>query len=326
MRRAFITGITGQDGSYLAEWLLEQGYEVHGLVRPGSRLAGSNVGPLLHREAGREGRLRFYEGDLADGPSLKRALREAGPEEVYHLAAQSHVGRSADLAETTCEVTGMGTLRLLQAVRTLGLPCRILHASSSEIFGQPEAAPQDERTPIQPVTVYGCAKAFGTHLVRTFRKSFGLFCVNAILYNHESPRRGESFVTQKICRAAAAIKQGRQQELRLGNTTAQRDWGAARDYVRGMWLALQQEVPDDFIFATGTPHSVQDVVEVAFAAAGLDWREHVRQDPALVRAQDPARLVGNPTRAAERLGWRPTTPFRELVEEMTRHALRPPRD
>jgi GDPmannose 4,6-dehydratase len=218
----------------------------------------------------------------------------------------------------------MGTLRILEAIRHLGKPCRFLHASSSEIFGQPETFPQTELTPMRPATVYGCAKAFATQLTTVYRRAFGLFAVNAILYNHESPRRGESFVTQKICRAAAAIKEGRQEVLTLGNTAALRDWGDARDYVQGMWLALQHPTPEDFVLATGRLHSVQEVVEVAFVAVGMDWRRHVQQDPSLLRVEEPSHLVGNPEKAKRLLGWEPKNNFHQLITEMARAGLRKP--
>jgi GDPmannose 4,6-dehydratase len=324
MVRAIITGITGQDGSYLAELLLQKGYEVHGLVRRDSVLQDSNIRDLLEDASIRDRRLFLHFGDVTDASSLRELLAKAAPVEVYHLAGQSHVGRSSDQTETTCQMTGMGTLQLLEAIRRWGQPCRFLHASSSEIFGQPESSPQNELTAMRPVTVYGCAKAFATQLTTVYRRTFGLFATNTILYNHESPRRGENFVTQKICRAAAAIKEGRQDVLTLGNTAALRDWGDAREYVQGMWLALQHSTPEDFVLATGGLHSVQEVVEVAFAAVGLDWRRHVRQDPGLLRAEEPSRLVGNPEKAKRLLGWEPKNNFNQLITEMARAALREP--
>jgi GDPmannose 4,6-dehydratase len=321
MVRAVITGITGQDGSYLAELLLAKGYEVHGLVRENCALARSNIQHLVADTSIHGQRLFLHRGDVTDPASLCDLLKEATPEEIYHLAGQSHVGRSADQPEATCQMTGLGTLRILEAVRHSGRQCRFLHASSSEIFGRPEAAPQNELTPIRPVTIYGCAKAFATQLVGVYRQTFGLYAVNAILYNHESPRRGESFVTQKICRAAAAIKAGRQTELSLGNTEAVRDWGDARDYVEGMWRSLQHQDPEDFVFATGRLHSVQEVVETAFDAVNLDWRQFVRQDPALLRASEPCRLVGDPGKARRLLGWETKITFQDLIKDMTLAAL-----
>jgi GDPmannose 4,6-dehydratase len=238
------------------------------------------------------------------------------------LAAQSHSGLSFQKAEETCDVNGMGTLRLLEVLRNLPRPPKLFHASSSEIFGRPDSFPQDEQTPMRPVTPYGCSKAFATQLTTVYRNSHNLFAVNGILYNHESPRRGTAFVTQKICAAAAAIKEGRQRELRLGNTSARRDWGDAREYVRGMWLALQHPVPEDFVFATGVLHSVEDVMEAAFQAVHLDWREYVKHDQTLMRPDDPTTLVGDPGKAEGLLGWRNRTPFQALVAEMVTSHLR----
>lgn len=318
--RALITGITGQDGSYLAELLLDKGYEVHGVVRDPAKVPQSRIAHLAARPEAAGHRLFIHAGEIAHA-STWAWLGEAPPAEVYHLAAQSHSGLSFQKPEETCEVNGMGTLRLLERLRNLPDPPRFFHASSSEIFGRPDSAPQDERTPLRPVTPYGCSKAFATQLTTIYRNNHGLFAVNGILYNHESPRRGSTFVTQKICAAAAAIKEGRQQALTLGNTAAQRDWGDAREYVRGMWLALQHTGPEDYVFATGVLHSVQDVVKAAFDAVGLDWREHVRHDPALMRPDDPSRLVGNAAKAERLLGWKPAKPFQSLIAEMVRAQL-----
>ena len=312
MRRALITGIAGQDGSYLAEWLLAKNYEVHGVVRESSclkRLQSFSHQLILHR------------ADLDHPASLRRILNETSPDELYHLGGPSHVGSSFEQAEATCESIAIGTLRLLEIVRALPKPPRFFNASSSEVFGRPETSPQDEQTPFRPATPYGCAKAFATQMVSIQRQAFGLFGCNGILYNHESPRRGEYFVTQKICHAAAAIKQGRQRELVLGSLSSQRDWGDARDYVQAMWLMLQQETPADFVLATGQLHSVQDVVETAFAAVGLNWRDYVKSDPRFMRPDDPSRLVGNPAKAEKILSWRPTNTFTQLITEMTRSAL-----
>jgi GDPmannose 4,6-dehydratase len=321
MPRALITGITGQDGSYLAELLLGKDYEVHGVVRQGSTHGMPRLEALLQQPGLLGKRLFLHPGDLSDPNSLRRALVKATPDEFYHLAGQTHVGLSFEMVESTCEMTGIGTLRLLEIIRDLPRPPRFFHASSSEIFGRPEAAPQDETTPRNPVTPYGCAKAFATQMVQVYRQRFGLFACNGILYNHESPRRGENFVTRKICLAAAAIKEGRQSELQLGTTSSERDWGDARDYVRGMWLTLQHERPEDFVFATGVLHTVQEVIELAFGAVGLDWRPHVTRDPALVRAEEPTRLVGNAEKARRVLGWEPSRDFRHLITEMTRAGL-----
>ncbi len=316
MKRAFITGIEGQDGSYLAELLLEKEYEVHGLVYRAIGLNAPNLAHLVRDARIFQKRLFLCPADLDDADSVRAPLERSTPDEVYHLAGQSHVGQSFEKVEETCRVTGLGTLRLLEMVRQLPKPPRFFHASSSEIFGSPEYAPQDEATPIAPVTPYGCAKAFGTQMLRVYRKTFGLFAVNGIFFNHESPRRGEQFVTRKICRAAAAIRAGKQAELVLGDTSAQRDWGHARDYVRGMWLALQHSPAEDFVFATGRLHSVQEVVEIAFRTADLDWRQHVKRDPKLFRPAEPHHLVGNAAKAKRLLNWQPETTFEQIITEM----------
>ena len=321
MKRAFITGIEGQDGSYLAELLLANHYEVHGTFRPSTNGGSHNLQPLKSRPASAAGKLFLHAADLDDAGALNQAVQHSQPDEVYHLASQSHVGQSFEQVEETCRVTGMGTLRLLELVRKLPKSPRFFHASSSEIFGNPEQSPQDETTPVAPVTPYGCAKAFGTQMTRIYRKNFGLFAVNGILFNHESPRRGPNFVTRKICRAVAAIKAGQQKELVLGDTSAQRDWGNARDYVRGMWLALQHQTPEDFVFATGKLHRVQDIVEIAFRAAGMDCRQFVRQDSSLFRPADPRQVVGSPAKAKKILGWEPQITFEQTIMEMTQAEL-----
>ena len=321
MTRALITGITGQDGSYLAELLLEKGYEIHGMVRRTSSLERSRLNHLYQDPAIYGRRLFLHYGDLDDPTTFRRLLAKSAPDEVYHLAGQSHVGLSFEIPESTCELTAMGTLRLLELVRDLPKPPRLFHASSSEIFGQPAQSPQDEQTPVAPVNPYGCAKAFATQMVSIYRRTFSLFACNGIMYNHESPRRGENFVTRKVCTAAAAIKLGLQKELMLGDTSARRDWGHARDYVRGMWLTLQAPAPEDYVFATGELHSVQDVVETAFAVAGLDWRNFVKQDPRFMRPAEPLRLVGNAAKARRLLQWEPQTRFSDLIAEMTRAEL-----
>ena len=312
MPRALITGIAGQDGSYLAEWLLAKGYEVHGIVRTSTD---------LKRLRDSRSRLTLHHADLGDSPALQRILKETAPDELYHLGGQSHVGQSFEQAEATSQSVAIGTLRLLEIVRALPRPPRFFHASSSEVFGRPETMPQDENTPFRPATPYGCAKAFATQMTVIYRQSQGLFACNGILYNHESPRRGENFVTQKICRAAAAIKQGRQRDLSLGSLTSLRDWGDAREYVQAMWRMLQQDQPGDYVLATGRQHSVEEVVETAFAAVGLNWREHVKQDPRFMRPEDPSRLVGNPAKAEKILGWHPSDNFKPLITEMTLAAL-----
>lgn len=322
LKRALITGITGQDGSYLTELLLAEGYEVHGVVRRTSSLDRSRLQHLYNDPAIYGPRLALHYADLDDPTTLRRVLVKSAPDEVYHLAGQSHVGLSFEIAESTCEMTAMGTLRLLELIRDLPKPPRLFHASSSEIFGRPESTPQDEATPYWPVNPYGCAKAFATRMVTLYRQTFGLFACNGIMYNHESPRRGENFVTRKICRAAAAIKLGLEKELALGETSACRDWGDARDYVRGMWLSLQHATAEDFVFATGELHSVQEVVERAFATVELDWRKHVVRDARFLRPAEPQRLVGNAAKAKALLGWAPQNSFGALIEEMTRAELK----
>lgn len=317
MSSALITGITGQDGSYLTEWLLEKGYQVHGIVR---RTSTFNRWRLDHLHSNPEiygRRLFLHYADLDDPTTLRRVLSKVAPDEIYHLAGQSHVGLSFEIPESTCELTAMGTLRLLEMIRDLPKIPKLFHAASSEIFGRPSQVPQDEQTPFAPVNPYGCAKAFATQMVAIYRQAFGIFACNGIMYNHESPRRGENFVTRKICRSAAAIKLGLQNKLGLGDVSAQRDWGYAPDYVRGMWLMLQYEKPEDFVLATGQLHTVQNVAETAFAAVDLDWRKYYEQDSQLIRPTEPQRLMGNPAKARQLLKWEPSTTFSKMIKEMT---------
>ena len=316
-RKALITGITGQDGSYLAELLISKGYEVHGVVRRSSSISRSRL-QTLYSSPDIYGRALFlHYSDLDDTTTIRRLLMRITPDEIYHLAGQSHVGLSFEIPESTCEMTAMGTLRLLEIVRDIPNSPRFYHASSSEIFGQPLESPQTEGTAIAPVSPYGCAKAFATQMVRVYRNAFGLFACNGITYNHESPRRGENFVTQKICRTAARIKQGVERQLVLGDMAAERDWGDARDYVVGMWLSLQHEQPEDFVFATGRLHSVADIVEWAFKAVDLNWKEFVSNDGRFMRAVEPARLVGDASKARKLLAWEATTLLPDLIREMT---------
>jgi GDPmannose 4,6-dehydratase len=317
MPKALITGITGQDGSYLTELLLEKGYEVHGIVRRTSTLGRSRLDVLYQDPEIYNKRLFLHYGELTDQTTMRRIILKAAPDEIYHLAGQSHVGLSFEIPESTCEMTAMGTLRLLEIVRDMPKPPKFFHASSSEIFGTPSSSPQNLDTPTKPANPYGCAKVFATQIVQVYRRSFGLFACNGILYNHESPRRGENFVTRKICRAAAAIKLGKQRELFLGDTSAKRDWGHAKDYVRGMWMVLQHNTPEDFIFATGKLHSVQDVVELAFASVDLDWKSHVKRDERLIRPTEPTCLVGDPSKANTVLGWQREYRFADMIREMT---------
>src|SRR5216110_2822563 len=287
---ALITGITGQDCSYLAELLLGKGYGVHGIVRRTSNLLRSRIEHLRRDESIYEKRLFLHYGDLSDGTTLRRIFKEVRPTEVYHLAGQSHVGLSFEIPESTCEEAGMATLRLLEIVRSQPQPLRFYHASSSEIFGNACEIPQTESTPMRPTSPYGCAKAFATQLARVYRESYGVFVCNGILYNHESPRRGENFVTRKIARAAARIARNLDTGLPLGDLESQRDWGRAQDYVQAMWLMLQHHTADDYVVATGETHSVREFVEAAFAVVDLPWQKYVRHDPAFDRPAEPARL------------------------------------
>jgi GDPmannose 4,6-dehydratase len=313
---ALITGITGQDGSYLAELLLEKGYVVHGIVRRTSNLLRSRI-EHLRRDPKIYGKNLFlHYGDLSDMTTLRRIFREVGPGELYHLAGQSHVGLSFELPESTCEEGGMATLRLLEIVRDQSPGAKFYHASTSEIFGNASESPQTEETPMRPTSPYGCAKAFATQLARVYRQSYGMFVCNGILYNHESPRRGENFVTRKIARSVARIARGMDVDLVLGNLESKRDWGRAQDYAVAMWLMLQYEKPDDYVVATGEAHSVRDFVEAAFAVVDLPWKKYVKQDPAFDRPMEPARLVGCADKIRETLGWKPSGSFEQLVREM----------
>jgi GDPmannose 4,6-dehydratase len=308
-RKAFITGITGQDGSYLAELLLAKGYEVHGLVR---RSSSFNTWRIDHvRE-----RLSLHYGDLVDQNSLVRTLEAVSPDEIYNLAAQSHVKVSFEMPEYTTNVTALGVLRLLDAVREAGLEARVYQAGSSEMFGLVQETPQSERTPFHPRSPYGAAKVFGHWITVNYREGYGLHASNGILFNHESPRRGENFVTRKITLGIAAIKRGRAKEIRLGNLDAKRDWGFAGDYVEAMWLMLQRDQPDDYVVATGETHSVREFLEEAFACVGLDWKDHVVVDPRFFRPAEVDALLGDPTKAKTLLGWKPRVDFKGLVRMM----------
>jgi GDPmannose 4,6-dehydratase len=320
-KTALITGITGQDGSYLAELLLEKGYAVHGVVRRTSNLLRSRIEHLRNDESPHSESLFLHYGDLSDGTTLRRIFSEVQPAEIYHLAGQSHVGLSFEIPESTCEEIGMATLRLLEIARDQPGPVKFYHASSSEIFGNAMESPQTEETPFRPASPYGCAKAFATQLARVYRESYGLFVSNGILYNHESPRRGENFVTRKIARTVARIARGLDEELSLGSLESRRDWGRAQDYVAAMWLMLQQETPGDYIVATGETHSVRDFVEAAFAVVNLPPEKYVKRNPAFDRPADPARLVGSPAKIQRELGWQPTGSFADLVREMVEAEL-----
>jgi GDPmannose 4,6-dehydratase len=308
-QRALITGITGQDGSYLAELLLGMGYEVHGIVRRSSTSGTSRIDHLADG-------IELHQGDITDGAALARIVRSVGPDEVYNLAAQSHVHVSFSQPAYTAAATGLGTLLLLEAIREHAPGARFYQASSSEMFGKVAETPQRETTPFHPRSPYGCAKVYAHSLTVNYRESYGLHASCGILFNHESPRRGEEFVTRKIARAVARIAAGKQQHVTLGNLDAKRDWGFAGDYVRAMWLMLQQHRPDDYVIATGETHTVREFAAVAFARAGLEWQDHVRIDPALFRPAEVDLLLGDPSKAARVLGWVPRASFRELAEQM----------
>jgi GDPmannose 4,6-dehydratase len=308
-RKAFITGITGQDGSYLAELLLEKDYEVYGMVRRSSTFNRSRIDHLF-------GRLELVYGDLGDGSSLNQLMRTIRPDEVYNLGAQSHVRVSFDIPEYTADVVALGTLRLLDAIREGDLRCRFYQASSSEMFGKVHEVPQNEQTEFHPRSPYAVGKLFAHWITRNYREAYGMYAVNGILFNHESPRRAESFVTRKITVAIGSILRGEQKELRLGNLEAKRDWGYALDYMEGAWRMLQQDEPDDYVLATGETHSVQEFLEAAFTYAGLEWRDYVKIDPRYFRPAEVDLLIGDYSKAKQKLGWEPTVRFDELVRMM----------
>jgi GDPmannose 4,6-dehydratase len=312
---ALITGITGQDGSYLAEFLLAKGYTVHGLIRRASTFHTDRINHLYEDPHDPKARLFLHYGDLADSGQLTNLFYEVKPDEVYHLGAQSHVRVSFDMPDYTGDVTGLGTVRLLEAIRRSGIRCRLYQASSSEMFGD-APAPQSEVTPFQPRSPYAAAKVYAYWMARNYREGYGLFACNGILFNHESPRRGETFVTRKITRAVAAITAGRQQTLYLGNLDARRDWGYAPEYVELMWRMLQMDAPQDFVFGTGETHSVREFVEAAFGYAGLDWCEHVKLDPRYLRPTEVELLKADPSLVRRQLGWEAHVGFRNLVRIM----------
>ena len=314
-RRAFITGITGQDGSYLAEFLLAKGYEVHGLIRRASTFNTARIDHLYVDPHDPEAKLFLHYGDLGDGARLSSLLASINPDEVYNLAAQSHVRVSFDEPEHTADVTGTGTTRMLEAVRMSGIDTRFYQASSSELYGS-TPPPQNEDTPFRPRSPYAAAKLYSFWITRNFREAYDMFAVNGILFNHESPRRGETFVTRKITRAVAAIKAGIQEHLYLGNLDAIRDWGYAAEYVEGMWRMLQADTPDDYVLATGVGCSVREFLEVAFEHAGLDWERHVRFDERYLRPTEVDALIGDASKAHDELGWRPTVLAPQLARLM----------
>jgi GDPmannose 4,6-dehydratase len=316
MKRALITGITGQDGSYLADLLLEKGYEVHGIIRRASTFNTSRIDHLYADPHVNGVRMFLHYGDLSDSVNLVKLLYDLKPDEIYHLAAQSHVRVSFDIPEYTSDITGVGTIRILEAIRETGLRSRFYQASSSEMFGKAQQVPQTEKTPFWPRSPYGVAKVFSYWATVNYRESYGLCASNGIMFNHESPRRGETFVTRKISRAVAAIKHGLQKELFLGNLDARRDWGFAPEYVEVMWRILQLGEGDDFVLATGEAHTVREFVEAAFAHADLDWKEFVKHDARYERPAEVDLLVGDASKAKKILGWEPKVRFRELVRIM----------
>ncbi len=319
---ALITGITGQDGSYLTELLLENGYEVHGLVRRSSTMERSRLKHLYADESVYNKRLFLHYADLDDPTTIRRIVTRVQPTEFYHLAGQSHVGLSFDIPESTCDTTAIGTLRIMEILRDQPHPPRFLHASSREIFGTPTVSPQDESTPVNPNSPYGCAKAFATQMTKIYREAHGLFFCNAICYNHESPRRGENFVTRKVSLAAAKIKAGLQNNLSLGDLDAARDWGYAKDYVRAMWLMLQQDTAGDFVLATGRSHTIRQLLQTAFDHVDLNWQDHVIIDDRFKRPADACQLLGDPEKARTTLNWQPSVNFAELVQLMVDHDCR----
>ncbi len=309
MKKALITGITGQDGSYLAELLLEKSYEVHGIMRRNSTFTTGRIEHIFDQ-------IQLHYGDLADSSSLQHIISKVQPDEVYNLAAQSHVKVSFDVPEYTADVTGTGTLRLLEAIRTVAPQAKFYQASSSEMFGKVLEVPQTEKTPFYPRSPYGAAKVYSYWITKNYRESYDMFACNGILFNHETPRRGETFVTRKITRAVAAIKAGKQDKLILGNLDAKRDWGFAGDYVEAMWLMLQADKPDDYVVATNETHSVKEFCQIAFRHVGLDWEQYVEVSEKYFRPAEVDLLIGDPAHAKKQLKWEPKVSFEELVKMM----------
>ena len=316
MKKALITGITGQDGSYLAELLLGKGYEVYGIIRRSSSFNTGRIDPIYEDPHVPHRRLELVYGDLNDASSLNHIIRRIQPDEIYNLGAQSHVRVSFDIPEYTGEITGLGAIRLLEAIRESGLKPKFYQASSSEMFGKVQDVPQRETTPFYPRSPYGAAKVYAYWVTVNYREAYGLFACNGILFNHESPRRGETFVTRKITKAAARIKLGVQQDLFLGNLDAKRDWGFAGDYVEAMWMMLQTEVPTDYVIATGETHTVKEMLELAFDRLQLDWKKHVKIDPKYYRPTEVDLLIGDASKAKKELGWQPKVLFKELIAMM----------
>jgi len=315
MKTALITGITGQDGSYLAEFLLAKGYTVYGIIRRSSSFNTGRINHIYKDPHDPHPEMRLVYGDLNDGSSLNRIIRTTQPDEIYHLGAQSHVRVSFDVPEYTGEITGLGTVRLLEAIRESGVKTKFYQASSSEMFGN-MPGPLNEKTPFQPRSPYAAAKVYAYWITVNYREGYGLFATNGILFNHESPRRGETFVSRKITKAAAKIKLGRQDKLFLGNLDAKRDWGYARDYVEAMWMMLQQKEPDDFVIATGETHSVREFLDEAFGHLDLDWKKYVEIDPRYFRPTEVDVLLGDASKAKNVLGWKPQVHFKDLVKLM----------
>ena len=315
-KKALVTGITGQDGSYLAELLLEKGYEVHGIIRRSSTFNTSRLDHIYSDPHFPKNKLFLHYGDLSDGSNLARLLGQIQPAEVYNLAAQSHVRVSFDAPEYTADITGTGTVRLLEAIREIGIKPRFYQASSSEMYGLVQEVPQKETTPFYPRSPYGCAKVYSYWVTVNYRESYGMHASNGILFNHESPRRGETFVTRKITRAAAHIKLGLQDKLFLGNLDSKRDWGYAKEYVEAMWLMLQQPEGDDYVVATNETHTIRECLEVAFGRLDLDWKQYVEIDPRYYRPAEVDLLIGDYSKAKTKLGWEPKTTFKGLIELM----------
>jgi GDPmannose 4,6-dehydratase len=320
-KRALITGITGQDGSYLAELLLEKGYEVHGIIRRSSSFNTQRIDHIYRDAHDPKSRLFLLHGDLSDSSALNTILRNVAPDEIYNLGAQSHVRVSFDTPEYTADVTALGTIRILEAIREVGIKPKFYQASSSEMFGRVVETPQSETTPFHPRSPYACAKVFAYFATVNYREAYNLFACNGLLFNHESERRGETFVTRKITRAATRIKFGLQDKLFLGNLDAKRDWGYAKDYVEAMWLMMQAETSDDYVIATGETHSVREFVEETFAYLNLDWKEYVEIDPWYYRPSEVDLLLGDASKARKELGWKPRVGFKELVRLMVDHDL-----
>jgi len=320
-KRALITGITGQDGSYLAELLLAKGYEVHGIIRRSSSFNTQRIDHILRDAHDPKSHLFLVHGDLSDSSSLNTILRKVEPDEIYNLGAQSHVRVSFDTPEYTTDVTAVGTIRILEAIREVGISPKFYQASSSEMYGKVGETPQSETTPFHPRSPYACAKVFAYYATVNYREAYNLFACNGILFNHESERRGETFVTRKITRAATRIKLGLQDKLFLGNLDAKRDWGYAKDYVEAMWLMMQAESSDDYVIATGETHSVQEFVEETFSYLDLDWKEYVEIDPWYYRPSEVDLLLGDSSKARRELGWEPKVGFKDLVKLMVNHDL-----